>query len=161
MVVKLADDVIREEWENHKAYLMQLGFLQNPENLHNHSDILRNRNMIRIAEMAYRQGFVDGTQLDAQAPKPEPVKKRQYKAPRNNRSEEQRSRDNKAVEVLLYTANREMPLAQIIDNMNKRGFKHWNNGNASGFVQRAIKDGMAIERAGTGFYRYAEKGEKK
>lgn len=156
-MAKLSDVKTHTAWEDFKNYLIQLGFLSDdPSNPKN-----KNKN---LAQMAFKQGFVAGTNHANTDYNQETHTKTgitRNVETRVNRTEEQLQEDNRLIEQTLQFSIDPMQLSDIIKHMRQENKRlHWNNNNASGFMKTAIRKGCNISRVSRGVYTYDWKGEK-
>jgi hypothetical protein len=157
-MANLASKETNAAWVDFRNYLIDCGFLLPEGDKRGYAP--DNREKMRVAKMAFKQGFVTGAAFQNQAEqfgsvRVEKVKKREYKG-RITRPQEQRQKDNNIIESYLRRyAGRSVPLQEITRHMCiDMQRHHWNTNNATGFVKAAIKDGRNIESAERGFYRY-------
>lgn len=152
-MVKLSDVETHEAWADFKVFLEQSGFLINTGlQHHNHPGQQQKESMLQLA---FKHGFVEGSQHTAAEPEPpEEKKKRQYNGNRYVRPFAERHMDRKELEKYLLERGGPIELSDITAEMHKLGAMHWNTNNASAYVKTAIKDGANIVKVSTGVYQH-------
>jgi hypothetical protein len=78
------------------------------------------------------------------------------KPKRKMRTEEQIFEDRVALECILQFNKDPLDVKRIIFFMQKQGHVHWNNNNATGYIQTMIKRGSNIQNSSYGFYQFVE-----
>ena len=158
-MIRFSGEEVQAAWEDYKACLLGMGW--------------KDEFKLRMVESHFKQGFALGVAFEkGQQVKPTTVKRvRKHKRPKgtghkryrsydvetviNDRTEEERNKQESHVLSFLKQCVRAMELCDIIDHMNKMGFNDWHNKTASSYMVTLMKGFPGkVSKVSRGRYQY-------
>lgn len=147
------------EWEKFKLYMQDAG-LVNFDNAGENDEVERQKMTCALVQFAFKQGYSTAYAELTQEEHDQPTHKiTRNVETRKLRPFEVRKTDNALLVEILAKHGGNVPVSEIIVCMHQAGHDHWNNNNATSFINTAIRDGIGIQRGiKRGYYQLTERG---